>query len=332
MTAETTPLFHVWTVSEVKAGTLTQCLGVARFIDPEPHVITVRRKVSWRNPPFSPLRDLASRRPPDIIISCGGKAHSHTILLARLCRKRPLTVHLAKPLPAYEDRYDLAFISRHDWMAGRHDRPNFHPVVGVPHRIDPEEITARRSEARARYAVCERPVATLLAGGPNRVYLYDESTIDRLLTAVRALAGDGWRVLICTSRRSPSSLQQTLAALADDRIVVWDCVGENPFRDYLAAADALIVTKDSITMTCEALATGKPVYSFDLAHGRENAHLEKFERFHADMSDSLGLTRRFEGSLAPYAYEPPLESRRIAAIVQRIALQTRANGKGEVTR
>ena len=27
------PTFHVWTVSETKAGTLTQCLGVARFID-----------------------------------------------------------------------------------------------------------------------------------------------------------------------------------------------------------------------------------------------------------------------------------------------------------
>ncbi len=314
-TSPTDPRFHVWTVSETKAGTLTQCLGVARFIDPEPHVITVRKEFRWFKPTLSHFRDLLSRRQPDIIISCGGKALSHTMLIAGLCRRRPLTVHLAGPQPAYEDRYDLAFVSRHDWTPEREAKSHLHPVIGVSHRVDPEEMAERRPAARIRYASDDARVATVLVGGPNKAYLYDEATIDRLVTTIRDLAGDGWRVLVSTSRRSPGELQQRLAALGDARIVIWDRQGENPFRDYLAAADALIVTKDSVTMLCEALATGKPVYAFDLTHRPPNPHLDKFERYHADMSETLGLTRRFAGSLDPYDYTPPEEARRIAGIV-----------------
>ncbi|WP_167591650.1 mitochondrial fission ELM1 family protein [Jiella endophytica] len=320
------PRFHVWTVSETKAGTLTQCLGVARFIDPEPHVITVRKEFRWLKPTISHFRDLLTRRQPDVIISCGGKALSHTMLIARLCRKRPLTVHLAGPQPAYEDRYDLAFVSRHDWTPEREKKPHLHPVIGVPHRVDPEEMAERRPSARARLAPGNARIATILVGGPNKAYLYDEATIDRLVAAIRDLAAGGWTVLVSTSRRSPASLQERLAAIGDEKIVIWDRKGDNPFRDYLAAADALIVTKDSVTMLCEALATGKPVYAFDLAHRPANPHLDKFERYHADMSETLGLTRRFAGSLEPYDYTPPEEAKRIAAMVTQ-RLTERAAGR-----
>ncbi|MBO0904153.1 mitochondrial fission ELM1 family protein [Jiella sonneratiae] len=323
MTAADRTRPHVWTVSEVKAGTLTQCLGVARFIDPDPHVVTVRKEFRWWKPTLSHLFDLWRLRQPDVIISCGGQALSHTMLIAGLCRRRPLTVHLAGPKPEYEDRYDLVFVSRHDWTSEREKKPNFHPMIGVPHRVDTEEMEARRPAAKARLAPQEGPVATVLVGGPNKAYHYDEATVARLVATIRGLAAEGWTVLVSTSRRSPAALQERLAGLGEPRIVIWDRQGENPFRDYLAAADALVITKDSVTMLCEALATGKPVYAFDLAHRPANPHLDKFERYHADMSETLGLTRRFEGSLAPYAYDPPQESRRIASMVEaRLAERT----------
>ncbi|NDW06410.1 mitochondrial fission ELM1 family protein [Jiella pacifica] len=305
---------RVWTVSETKAGTLTQCLGVADFLHPNPYVVTVRKPFAWWKPQAY-LRDLLVGRQPDLIVSCGGIAQSHTLAIAGLCRRRPLTVHLAGLKPEYEDRYDLAFVSRHDWTPEREAKPHIHPMIGVPHRVHPDEMEARREKARARFAPGGGRIATVLVGGPNKAYLYDEPTIGRLVETIRELAGDGWTVLVSTSRRSPPALQERLFAIGDERIVIWDRQGENPFRDYLAAADALLVTKDSVTMTCEALATGRPVYGFDLAHRPHGPYLEKFERFHADMSQTLGLTRRFEGALEPYDYSPPNESRRVAAMV-----------------
>jgi hypothetical protein len=38
---------------------------------------------------------------------------------------------------------------------------------------------------------------------------------------------------------------------------VWDGTGENPYYAFLAAADAIVTTEDSVT---EAAGTGKPVY------------------------------------------------------------------------
>ena len=105
---------RVWTVSEAKAGTLTQCLGVARLIDPKPKKVIVKRELpAWRQGLLSPYRRRTSAD-PQLIISCGGKALSHAQALAASCAVRPFTVHLAMPQPAYRDVFDMAFVSRHD--------------------------------------------------------------------------------------------------------------------------------------------------------------------------------------------------------------------------
>ena len=40
---------------------------------------------------------------------------------------------------------------------------------------------------------------------------------------------------------------------------------DNPYLGFLALADRIIVTSDSMSMLVEATATGKPVFVFDLA-------------------------------------------------------------------
>ena len=62
---------------------------------------------------------------------------------------------------------------------------------------------------------------------------------------------------------------------------VWDDTGDNPYYAYLAVADALLVTADSVSMISEAAATGKPVHIIELDGGDA-----KFARFHAAMRAS----------------------------------------------
>jgi hypothetical protein len=170
-----------------------------------------------------------------------------------------------------------------------------------------------------------RAIAVLI-GGSNGAYAYDGETITRLIHAIRQLAAEGWTVLVSTSRRSEPTILRHLLELKDDRIVVWDRSGENPYRDFLAAADAFLVAKDSITMNCEAATTGRPVFSFDLAR-IESDKLQKFERFHDDMMNGLGLTRSFEGKIYEYPYEYPNESLRIANIVKEEIQRSRSDSK-----
>ncbi|MCO6050959.1 mitochondrial fission ELM1 family protein [Mesorhizobium sp. RP14(2022)] len=305
---------RVWTVSEAKAGTLTQCLGVARLIDPKPRKVVVKRELpAWQRGMLSPYRRLKVPE-PDLIISCGGVANSHVQAIVAACKVKPFTVHLATPQPDYEQMFDMAFISRHDWNETKARRANWHEMVGVPHQISREILDGFREQARQRWAPKGDKVVTVLAGGPNRAYLYDDATVDRLIETIKGFAADGWTVLASTSRRSRSDLLGRLLALRSERIVVWDREGENPYRDYLAAADAFLVTKDSITMACEALATGRPTYVFDLAKN-PGPRLDKFEWFHRDMSETLRLTRPFEGMLDAYPYQPPHESQRVAETI-----------------
>ncbi|MCQ0990151.1 mitochondrial fission ELM1 family protein [Jiella marina] len=307
---------RVWTVSEAKAGTLTQCLGVARLLDPDPTIVTMRRRFQWWRPKLDFLPKLFSRGPPDIIISCGGKAQSHAMVIAACCRRRPFMVHLARPAPQFERRFDMAFASRHDLRDVGHEHPRFHAMVGVPHQIHADAISARRAEARRCFVPQGEPTVALLVGGPNKAYDFDQPTVDRLSATVFDLAEKGFRVLVSTSRRSPPSLQENISALRHDRVFVWNRQGENPYRDFLAAADYFIITADSVTMTCEALTTGKPTFTFALRHRPDGRYLQKFEWMHNDMQNTLGLTRNFEGELYDYAYEPLDETKRIGAMVQ----------------
>ena len=139
---------------------------------------------------------------------------------------------------------------------------------------------------------------------------------DALVAQLRGLQAGGWSLLVTTSRRSdPAVLPRLQQALAGDRGFVWDRTGESPYFQYLAITDAVLVTVDSITMTCEAASTGLPVFSIPLDE-TPGAYLDKFHRFHRDMQETLGVTRPFAGTIEPYSYTPLDEAGRIAGIIR----------------
>jgi hypothetical protein len=95
--------------------------------------------------------------------------------------------------------------------------------------------------------------------------------------------------------------------------ILWDGSGDNPYGDFLAHADALVVTADSVNMTGEACATGRPVYVFEPSAGSE-----KFRRFHETLR-ALGATRplpeRVE-AVPTWGYTPLDSARIIAAEIE----------------
>ena len=307
---------RAWTVCDPKAGTLTQSLGVARQFDPEPHRVLLKDWLpKWRRGLFSPYRRL-SEPEPDLIVSCGSIAPRHVFAIAERCRKRPFLVHLQPADDAASMRYDLIFAGRHDMRSIDDPPPNYHAMLGAPHQLSAEALEALRPAARARWAPKGGPVVTVLVGGPTRAYAYDEATIAGLIAAIRGFAAEGRTVLVSPSRRTPPSLRDWLLGARGETIVVWDQTGDNPYKDFVAAADAFLITKDSVTMPSEAATTGRPVFVFDLAK-RQGDKLDEFEWFHRDLSETLGLTRPYEGRLYDYAYEAPDESRRISGIIWR---------------
>jgi hypothetical protein len=79
----------------------------------------------------------------------------------------------------------------------------------------------------------------------------------------------GGSLLITTSARTPAATIAALAAVVahqPNHFFQWSPNAvDNPYFGYLALADAIVVTGDSISMLTEACATRKPVYIFDPA-------------------------------------------------------------------
>ena len=63
---------------------------------------------------------------------------------------------------------------------------------------------------------------------------------------------------------------------------LWGDTSENPYSGFLACADNIIVTGDSVSMCCEATGTGKPIYLFS----GKNWLTPKHQRFVASLCNT----------------------------------------------
>jgi uncharacterized protein len=290
-------------------GTRTQCLGVVDALGRlGGFAVTWRDMDGWSHLPGL-LGFVKWPWAPDLILSCGTRGERRAARLRKAYRGRCLWAHIEVPLSDVQP--DLVFVSAHDWSPEFDRRATYRRIAGVPHRVTATAIAGLREEARRQFSPEGGKVVACLIGGPNPAYQFDAETMDRILSAVRSLADENWRCLVSTSRRTPVELHEALMRLASPNIVVWDNEGANPYLRFLAAADAFLVTEDSITMTCEAVATGKPVYCFPLAR-TPGDRLDKFKRLHDALQHEVQVTRPFQGVLDAYPYTPIADAETVA--------------------
>jgi mitochondrial fission protein ELM1 len=311
---------RIWVVSETNAGTLNQALGVAEELSSEPIIKIVRKERGLRRLLF-PFRQDRREAQPDIIVSCGRISERFVRIMKRSFGNRPFAVHLQPPAPE-NDCFDVVFVSRHDWQAKFGSQPRFRPMLGVPHRMKAERLAGERDAARAKWAPHDERVVALLIGGPSKAFIIDDETLRNLEAAVLLLLSQGWKVLATMSRRSPKEIAERLGKITEKRFRLWNFDGDNPYAEYLAAADAFLVTEDSVTMISEAAASGKPIHTLPLGI-RSVAEAEKFTRFHADLL-SKGVARPFQGNIEMFTYPPQNETVRIASAVRQLFLSAQA--------
>ena len=310
-----------WVLTDGKIGMESQCLGLAAALGVAPAVKRVTVRMPWRAlPPQLWIGALAATveklEPPwpDLLIATGRQTVALSIAIRRASGGRCFTVQLQDPgvSPA---QFDLVVAPEHDGLAGA----NVIATRGAMHGVTPEALARAASKFRARLAPLKRPLVAVLLGGPNGRYRMDADSMTRLGAALRRVAEtDGAGFAVTPSRRTGDGNVAALrTALAGTSSEIWDATGDNPYYGYLALADAIVATSDSVNMVSEACATGRPVHVFHLPGGSA-----KFRRFHAAF-EAAGFTRPFAGKLEKWAYEPPRETERVAGVI-RARLKDRA--------
>jgi mitochondrial fission protein ELM1 len=293
---------RAWVLHDGKAGMRSQALGLAEAtgfpLVEKP--LRVRPPWSilppqlWLLPQYAVLGGGSLLAPPwpDLVIACGRNAAVPALSIRRASAGRSFLAQIQDPR-VRRSEFDLIVAPEHDRLRG----PRVILTRGAVHRVTAARLEAERRRFPA-LARLPRPIVAALIGGTNRAYRLTLRRLAEIADALAALlSASGGSLLLTPSRRTGERGTALLRArLGGFPGAIWDGRGDNPYFAYLALADALLVTADSVSMISEAAATGKPVHVVDLDGG--NA---KFERFHAAMR-AAGITRPFAGWIESWSY------------------------------
>jgi mitochondrial fission protein ELM1 len=244
---------------------------------------------------------------PDLVISCGRKSIGPALEVKRRSGGRSYCVHIQNPhLPS--SAFDLVVAATHDSLSGN----NVIVTRGAIHRVTEARLKAAGAEYAETLAGLPRPLTVVLVGGSNRVYsMTPDAVADFTVKLAAFAASTGGGLAVTPSRRTGArNIAALQAGLKETSAMIWEGTGDNPYFGYLALADQIIVTCDSVSMVSEACATGKPVYVFDLPGGGN-----KFRRFHETLRQE-GITRAFTGVPEDWRYEPFDDTARVAAEIR----------------
>ncbi len=299
----------VWVLADPRAGTANQALGIAERLGVPFRVVPLGwgklARVPWPWPTLAGL-DAASRARivppwPRLVISAGRRSAP----VARwLGRQSVRTVHAMRP-GFGATRFDLLVLGRHDRPR---PAPNVIEIVGACHRVSAAVLQRARVEW-AVLAALPSPRVAVLVGGPVRAEGLDRATAARLIPRVLARFPDA-SLLVTTSRRTGDEAAALIAAALADRphrLFRWGDAGPNPYLGYLALADAIVVTGDSVSMLAEASATAAPVFVATRECGRH-------ERMIASLI-AAGRVRALDEP-APPTITPLDEAARVATAIR----------------
>jgi hypothetical protein len=312
-----------WIITDGKAGHDTQAKGVAEALGVRVVMKPVAPKGPWRwAAPWGPVSPAerfgeagsAFAPPwPAVAIAVGRASIPYIRALKRRAGPATFTVVLEDPR-AGRKIADFLWVPMHDPLRG----PNVLATPTSPHTFRPGRLTRLRERVPDAIAALPRPRVAVILGGKNAVYRFKDHDDDRLARALRSLGALGASFMITTSRRTHARLLSVVdQATAGRPRILYTGEGANPYPEFLAHADVLVVTADSVNMTGEACATGRPVYVFKPSGGSG-----KFDRFHAALNRH-GATRELPDHvdvMPDWSYTPLDSSGRIAEeIEQRFA-------------
>lgn len=280
-------------VSDGRTGSENQSLGVAEtlgFKDPE--VFTLRRLYTSKWLGWLPvgllfdnmakLEEDAGRL--DVVIGAGFQVSR---VLRHLKKQNPglFSVCLMRPSGKVSD-YDVVAVPQHDNFK---KAPNVVVTLGAANRITKARLAGEADRWRKRLAAIPTPrIAVLIGGATKRGGLKPEA-VEALLGEVLKIAKKANAGLLVTaSRRTGAEATAAARKLLEKSGLAYffwapgDPQGgrDNPYLAYLALADVVVVTSDSVSMVSEAATAGKPVHVWRLGKvaGKFKALFEGLEK------------------------------------------------------
>jgi len=304
-----------WLLIDDRAGNRSQVLGVARALGLPFEIKNIEYTAAAALPNYVLMASFSMLTQscrvnlgapwPDLVIAAGRRTAPVARRIKELSKGKTFLAQIMHPGTTGEDDFSLIAVPRHDGMEAAENR---FVMTGAPHGVTAQSLAEAQQTWAGKFDHLPSPRVALIVGGDTKRKKFTpamgEELGRRAASLVRAAGGS---LLVTTSRRSsPQAGAALLAALGDvpAHVFTWGDDGDNPYMAYLAQADHIIVTGDSVSMCSEACATGRPVYIF--AAKKMIAH--KHAKLHQDLY-AQGYARPLEEvtDLQPWSH-PPLNA------------------------
>ena len=220
----------------------------------------VKEKSSKLEPPWPELIISAGRRNEPLVRWIQQQAGRDNVKLVHV--GRPWALHECFDLIVTTPQYRLE------------NKPNILQNEAPLHLVTNDRIEQARPKWEPKLAHLPKPQIAVILGGSAGPYIFDRETGALIGYHASQMAKElGGSLLVTSSARTPAKAIDALAATLDvpASIYRWSRDDpDNPYFGFLACAERLIVTSDSMSMLVEAEQTGKPVYIFDMLRGKDS--------------------------------------------------------------
>ncbi len=301
-----------WILSDGAAGNRRQAEALAEALQLQATMFDLRLRAPWRW--FSPhwlhgrLSALvpALQAPwPALAIGCGRVGAVALDALPRAEQGGPLRVQILNPRCS-PTRFDRLIAPAHDGLSGA----NVLTPIGSLNPIDDLWLQRHRDQ-HPDLSAAPSPRTLLLVGGPRRHIGFGLTQLRELCNVLEHWQHrDQGQLWISLSRRTPQRwrtlITERLPRLGQVRLWTGPADGANPYAGWVASAERIVVTPDSVNMLSEACATGVPV----LSHAPKGVS-GRLGELHRSLRDS-GRLRPLKLGFQQWEYEPLRETARIA--------------------
>lgn len=292
----------LWVLDDGRAGHLAQSLGVAEALGiGDPEVVRLRPRFKGRLAGLLPMKWAFESLPegpyPQVAVATGTRGGR----VLKWLKGRQPGLFAVQVLGAGNVKdYDVVVMPVHD-RPRRAD--NVCLTTGALSRVNPARLQAEGQRWEKRLGHCPAPRLAVMVGGSSRHARFGAEEAKRLAKELLAAAkASGMSLLVSASRRTgeavTAALKKQLEGQKDIPVHFWEpediTSRDNPYFAYLALAQAVVVTGDSISMISEAATAARPVYVW--AGDGVKRMPAKFKRF-LDTMEKQGRVRLWDGKM-----------------------------------
>ena len=299
-------------LTEGMHGMISQVEGLAKALELE----FIHEKIELNNfwklipPRLTPVKNFVFKnnikKDFNVVISCGRKSVIPSIYLKKKYKDKIMTIHIQDPKVSLNN-FDLIVAPEHDGLEGK----NVLKSKGAIHYLTESELKENKSFLKSK--VEKEKIVTLVVGGPNKYYDYNDTVIDEIFLKVKEnFINKGYQLIFIPSMRTPKKVTIKAKNYFDKNQIIISDVDKKAYLSSLIIANHIIVTCDSTSMISEAAMTGKPIYVAQMPAIKKNYRFKNF----FDLFKSLNIIKDLENSVDDWKYEKLNETKKISGYIK----------------